>query len=109
MIVEKGVDLKDLCPQIVKILPIIERVFDSSGNYLIIIASTWGRDQFMVAHNSGKAIDVKYPTKDSIRVTNKVARALGLNWKLIEKKTHIHIEYTPLGSKNIRSKTTKLL
>lgn len=99
MILEKGVEIKELCANLIKILPIVSVTFYEAGSHMVVIATKWGRDPFRFPHEHGHALDVLAPIKNIQDIFYKVKTALGFNYKVLYFKTHFHVEYSPLGDK----------
>jgi hypothetical protein len=98
VIIEKGVEMIDLCEQLKKVLKIIDLIFYESGNHMIIIAEKRGHDTLRVCHEEGKAIDLKAPLVNSGKVFYRLKASLGINFTVKRIAGHWHVEYTPLSS-----------
>ena len=102
MVIEKGVEMVNVCKQIKKVLPIINLVFYEAKNVLVITATNRGRDILRLSHEAGHAIDVMFPLVDYPTVRYKLQGALGFNYHIRNMKTHLHIEYLPWSEKPLR-------
>lgn len=98
MIIEKGVEITDLCENLKNILPIINAAFGMFGNEVTARGTKWGRDGLRLAHENGHALDVRSPAFHEPETIALLDLALGLNFTVHVFKTHIHIEYTPLSA-----------
>jgi len=107
MVIEKSVEMIDVCEQIKNILPIIEHVFYESGNHCVVIASKWGRDPFRESHENGKAIDILKPTHRETDTLYKLRDAIGLNFTVLPVHTHWHIVFDPMKAGQIQRENNR--
>lgn len=107
MKIGSGIEMTEVCENIKNVLKIIDLIIYESGNHLVIIATKWGKDDLDLAHKSGKAIDVERPAKDGFDTYWKLKNSLGLNYLVLDKKSHLHIEYAPLGETAKLNKNTR--
>jgi hypothetical protein len=94
-----GVNISKLKPVISDKLNEISRICKqvNGENYIMTITSgNDGKHMIGSKHYTNEAIDIrirdmKFPTITHVRIK----KALGPNYDVIKKKTHIHIEYDP--------------
>ena len=104
MNIEKGVEMIGVCTNLKRVLKIIDQVFYETGNHFLIIAAKWGKDVLRLAHESGHAIDAAFPYTNWPDILYKLKDVLGCNYTVRDMKSHLHIEYTPLGDRPLPHK-----
>lgn len=97
MHIEKGVELTELSRNITAILKIVHLVFYESRNQMVITAAKWGRDNLRYAHEHGYAIDLAPPLNDRAAVLYRLKEALGINYCVLDMKTHFHVGFDPMA------------
>ena len=104
MKIEKGVEIIDVITALKRVFPIIDLVLSESGNHMLITATKRGLDVLRLPHESGHAIDVAKPLNEPLGTVLKLRYALGFNFKVLDMKTHLHIEYAPMGDRPLPRK-----
>jgi len=107
MKIGSGIDITEVCKNIKTVLKIIDLIFYESGNHLVIIATKLGKDDLDLPHKNGRAIDVEKPTKEGFDTYWKLKNSLGINYLVLDKKSHLHIEFAPLGETTKRDKNQR--
>ena len=94
-----GVQYKDMDQNIVKAVPIIDRVYtEITGKEVTITSARDGEHMSGSKHYDGKALDLR--TRDisrdtAAKVTVKLQNNLGRDYDVVHEKDHIHVEYDP--------------
>jgi hypothetical protein len=101
--VKQGADLKGIKPEAQHAIEVVDEIYKSFGQILVITSGTEGYDGDGVhksgsLHYSGYAFDCRTRYFDSARVQT-VAKAirekLGRDYDVLVEKDHIHVEYDP--------------
>ena len=102
MILEVGVILLGLWPEMYLALELAEPIFAGEGVELVVTSTGGGKHKRGSLHYVGLAVDLRtrdLPDKESkIRVHKVLARALGQDYDIVLEKDHIHVEFDPKGS-----------
>ena len=92
---DNTVNIVDLAPQLIMVLPVIDQIYHDEYNTELVITS--GKDGIHgkgSLHYEGKAVDLR--TWNVIAsLVSRLQAALGPNFDVVLEKDHIHVEYQP--------------
>ncbi len=96
-----GVKLLGVLPQTVAAMWIVDKVYQSFGQDLIVTNCSEGKHKRASAHYTGRAFDARTrffaSQKEKVKVKRACKKALGQGFDVILEKDHIHIEWDPKG------------
>ena len=92
---DNTVNIVDLAPQLVMLLPVIDQIYhDEYNTELVITSGKHGIHGKGSLHYEGKAVDLR--TWNVIAsLVSRLQAALGPNFDVVLEKDHIHVEYQP--------------
>ena len=102
MLIKQGVDISRLNREIRRGLGIVDKIYTENGQELIITSTYEGNHGGGSLHYGNDAFDVRLALKFTGTIVGRVSRELGLDYDVVEKPDHVHIEYDPKGSYNKR-------
>lgn len=97
LVIQKDVEMIEVCNQLKNILPILERVFYENGNHCVVCGTKRGRDPFRDSHEKGTAIDIVSPINRQANTYYQTKDAIGLNYRILQLPTHWHILFDPVA------------
>lgn len=99
MKIKTGVSLKGLQPQIVLALLVVQQIWtDRNMTGPTITSCSDGEHGYGSLHHTGMAIDIRRPITQTVAqsTVDEIRRRLGeLEYDVVLKDDHIHIEYQP--------------
>jgi hypothetical protein len=96
--IKPGVDIAGIRPEMALAYPMIQYVFHKFGSPCVITSSKEGKHMIGSLHYVGQALDFR---SRNIAAHNKggliaaLREALGSQFDIVDRKTHIHIEFQP--------------
>ena len=98
---DNTVNIVDLAPQLVMLLPVIDQIYHDEYNTELVITS--GKDGIHKQgslHYEGKAVDLRiWNIWDSLIA--RLKKELGPDFDVVLEKDHIHLEWDPKHDKKI--------
>ena len=98
MILKSGVRVLGMRPELILALIVAETVFNEEDVELVITSAIDGKHSRGSLHYVGAAVDLRTRqlSKEAvIRVQNRLAASLGLDYDVVLEKTHLHVEFQP--------------
>ena len=95
MLIKAGVDISRLRPEIRKKLTKIATFYHALGEELVVTSTYEGTHSEGSLHYANLAIDIRRPGTGSGDFEEKLKNYLGLDYDMVYKLDHIHIEYDP--------------
>lgn len=95
--IKPGVDVTNLSPEIIDIVPVAKLIWISLGQELVITSGRDGSHKKKSRHYTGEALDfrTRYFTKaETEYAAERLQKRVGNRYFVLVEKTHIHIQIT---------------
>lgn len=100
MMIQDGVVIAGIRPEIVLALVVAWVIFSTFGERLVITSVVDGEHMRASLHYVGAAADIALPVEHLRDIMDALYDALGLNYDVVLEHDHIHIEFQPKGGLN---------
>lgn len=100
MLLESGVSIAGIQPELVLSLIIADAIFTRHGHPMVLTSVVDGEHMHGSLHYVGAAADARRPDAGAESLTTTLARELGENYDVILEDDHIHWEFQPKHGAN---------
>ena len=109
MFIDRGVSLSGLNQHLIRALTVVDGIYRSRGDTLVLIATRWAKDSMRQAHEKGDAVDISRPACPEQLPAYKIKQALGINFTCVRVSNHYHLAFqspSPILIKNQRTEAS---